>query len=305
MIWHIATAAADEVTLQGIIAAAAALLPTFLSRQGTAQIVLVRAQFPEKGLSGNDIKLKFECNRKRCRLKGTVKIGYLKGTFFEELKGCRKNVFLASILFVHDLGTVEDRARHCGVCKTTIVQWDQWFRDVIVESFLEEQQPRRIGGPGKVVQIDEPYVVKRKYNRGRSVRDSWRVGGIENDSRKVFVEITGTRDAATLEAIISRHVIPGTTIHTDCWKGYSNLENLGYIHKTVNHRKTSLIRLREHTHKENTWSHIKRYIKKKNGLKGAFWDDHFLEAVWKWQHNTEPKLFLLWQSIAEKYPISH
>ncbi|VDP54277.1 unnamed protein product [Heligmosomoides polygyrus] len=57
---------------------------------------------------------------------------------------------------------------------------------------MEEQQPRRIGGPNKLVQIDETYVVKRKYNRGRSVRDSWMVGGIENDSKEVFVEITGT-----------------------------------------------------------------------------------------------------------------
>ncbi|VDO87508.1 unnamed protein product [Heligmosomoides polygyrus] len=83
----------------------------------------------------------------------------------QELGRARKKVFLASILFVDDLGTVDVRARHCGVCRNTIVLWDQWFRDVIVESFLEEQQPRRNGGPNKVVHIDETYVVKRKYNR--------------------------------------------------------------------------------------------------------------------------------------------
>ncbi|VDO84469.1 unnamed protein product [Heligmosomoides polygyrus] len=104
----------------------------------------------------------------------------------------KKKVFLASILFVDDLGTVEARARHYGVCTNTIVQGDQWFRDVIVESFLEEQQPRWMGRPNKVVQIDETYVVKRKYSRGRFVRDSWMVGGIENDSKEDFVEITRT-----------------------------------------------------------------------------------------------------------------
>jgi len=43
------------------------------------------------------------------------------------------------------------------------------------------------------------------------------------------------RDKDTLLALIQKHVTPGTEIHTDCWKGYIDLEQYGYVDKTVNH----------------------------------------------------------------------
>lgn len=43
------------------------------------------------------------------------------------------------------------------------------------------------------------------------------------------------RDEQILITFIKKHVAPGSEIHTDIWKGYCNLKNYGYIHKTVNH----------------------------------------------------------------------
>lgn len=88
-----------------------------------------------------------------------------------------------------------------------------------------------------VLQLDETYIVKRKYNRGRTVRASWLVGGIIPNSKEIFVEITSMRDSATLDDIVRRHVLPRTIIHMDSWRGYGNLSNLGYIHRTVNHNE--------------------------------------------------------------------
>lgn len=53
------------------------------------------------------------------------------------------------------MGTVDERAQQCNVTKDTTVQLDQWFRDVIVESFLKAREPRRIRCPNKVVQVEE------------------------------------------------------------------------------------------------------------------------------------------------------
>ncbi|VDO19322.1 unnamed protein product [Heligmosomoides polygyrus] len=33
------------------------------------------------------------------------------------------------------------------------------------------------------------------------------------------------------------HVLPGTVIYTDSWKGYSNLKYLGFTHYTMNHNE--------------------------------------------------------------------
>jgi transposase-like protein len=56
--------------------------------------------------------------------------------------------------------------------------------------------------------------------------------------RKCFLVVVPNRTADTLTTIIHRFVRPGSTIYTDCWAGYSNLESLGYAHRTVNHSQT-------------------------------------------------------------------
>ena len=63
----------------------------------------------------------------------------------------------------------------------------------------------------------------------------WVVGGIESDSRKSFLIPVDKRDEQTLLPIIKKWIKPGTTIISDCWKAYTNLEKYGYTHKTLNH----------------------------------------------------------------------
>lgn len=63
------------------------------------------------------------------------------------------------------------------------------------------------------------------------------IGMIERGVRKYRLEICpdNKRDKSTLLSLIKKHIAIGTEIHTDCWKGYINLEEHGYVHKTVNH----------------------------------------------------------------------
>ncbi|VDO25063.1 unnamed protein product [Heligmosomoides polygyrus] len=89
---------------------------------------------------------------------------------------------------------------------------------------------------------------------------------------EIFVEITSRRDSATLDDIVTRHDLPGTIIHTDSWRGYGNLNNLGYIHRTVNHNQNFVDpNTGVHTQAiESAWSHIKRAIKKEERIQGSF-----------------------------------
>ena len=86
---------------------------------------------------------------------------------------------------------------------------------------------KKIGGPGKLVQIDESKIGKRKYHRGHVVEGQWVFGGIEEDFRKCFIATVEDRSEATLLEIIKEWIEPGTTIVSDCWKAYVNLENHG------------------------------------------------------------------------------
>ena len=76
---------------------------------------------------------------------------------------------------------------------------------------------------------------KRKYHRGHLVEGQWGFGGIEEDSRKSFVVAVEDRSERTLIPLIHKWIKPGTTIISDCLKGYINLNKYGYKHETVNH----------------------------------------------------------------------
>ena len=87
-----------------------------------------------------------------------------------------------------------------------------------------EKDSAKIGGPGKMVEIDESKFGMRKYHKGRRKDGIWVFGGIERDSKNYFLSSVEDRSAETLTPIIKEHVFPGTTIISDCWKAYSRLE---------------------------------------------------------------------------------
>ncbi|KII67026.1 hypothetical protein RF11_06522 [Thelohanellus kitauei] len=59
----------------------------------------------------------------------------------------------------------------------------------------------------------------------------------DQSERKLFLVEVPDRTANTLLSIISTHVLPGSTIITDCFRSYHNLGHL-YNHLTVNHSET-------------------------------------------------------------------
>ena len=138
---------------------------------------------------------------------------------------------------------------------------------------MEESQS--IGGEGKVVQIDESKFGKRKYHRGHHVEGQWVFGGIESDSRKCFLIAVEKRDEQTLLPIIQKWIKPGTTIISDCWKAYCNLEKHGYMHRTVNHAKVKMppFSVRKHHFSSYLAEFMWRYRNKNNDLFEMFLQD--------------------------------
>ena len=97
------------------------------------------------------------------------------------------------------------------------------------------ENSEKIGGPGKIVEIDESKFGKRKYNKGKRVEGEWVFGGVERESSASFMVIVPDRSADTLLRIIKKNIVEGTTIYSDCWRSYNCLETEGFKHLTVNH----------------------------------------------------------------------
>ena len=93
-----------------------------------------------------------------------------------------------------------------------------------------EKNSTQVGGPNKIVEIDEAKFGTRKYHRGRLIQGKWVFGGYERDSKKIFIVAVEDRKAETLLDVIKKWIHPGTTIMSDCWKAYNCLHNQGYKH---------------------------------------------------------------------------
>ena len=122
------------------------------------------------------------------------------------------------------------------ISPNTSVDWRSFCSEV-TNAWFSDQKP--ISGVGVEVEIDETLIARRKYERGRVVKQVWLFGGIERVSKERFVvALTGDvgekRDMATLVPLIQKYIKQGSVVYSDCWGAYKGLEELGYSHYAVN-----------------------------------------------------------------------
>ncbi|XP_050323220.1 uncharacterized protein LOC126755008 [Bactrocera neohumeralis] len=233
----------------------------------------------------------FKCSRGNCRSKSLI--SRAAGTWFEGVKLSFPQVFYLMYCFAHRF-TREDiyREDYASVEKkfssATISDWYSYCREAVVIFQLDHQEFKgKIGGPGKVVQIDESKFGKRKYNKGRRVEGHWVLGMIEDGSEDLRLEVCpdNVRSAEVLIPLIRKNVREGTTIKTDFWRAYECLPEYGYIHKKVNHSDPANPFIAEdgtNTQRiESHWRVVKRFFYKDNYNNPANFADVIVEFLWR------------------------
>jgi len=133
------------------------------------------------------------------------------------------------------------------------------------------------------VEIDESLLVKRKYNRGRMLKEQWVFGGVVRGTRTCFFEIVADRTEATLLEVIKRRIKAGTTIMSDRFRSYCNLSRHGYVHFTVNHSEHFVDpETGAHTQTiEATWGSLKQFLKGKGRNIGPHLEEYMAEFVYR------------------------
>eukprot|EP00794_Sanderia_malayensis_P005846 gene5846-6545_t len=131
-----------------------------------------------------------------------------------------------------------------SLAEHTVVDWFNYMREECTHKLLTLNI--RLGGPGRIVEIDESVMIKRKYNRGarRQQHQQWVFGIYDRETKVGYLQFVDHRDEATLFPIIQQYVIPGTTINSDGWATYQNLPRLGYQHDVTEITPTPLRRRR-------------------------------------------------------------
>jgi len=194
---------------------------------------------------------KWRCVKKKC----SKEKGYLVGTQFEGSALSLKDIFQLSYYFARQTHIQEkiqfDMQRTDGetISRVAISDWNNIFREACGWHFCND--PVLIGGPGKIVEIDETVVTKRKYHRGAlRAEEYWVFGGVQRDDHtKCFLIPVKRRDAETLLPILARHIAEGTTIISDGWAAYGGIQKIkelqtgcqAYSHFTVIHSENRLL----------------------------------------------------------------
>lgn len=166
--------------------------------------------------------------------------------------------------------------------RTTIFSWYAKLRLACYE-IMRRTTPRKIGGRGLIVEIDETKFSKRKYNVGRLVRSVWVIGGICLETKETFFVEVLSRSREVINSVILDHVHPGSVIFTDCWAGYNDIKNLGYYHFTVNHRRNFVnpengVNTQQ---VENLWCMLKKNLRKRSLTNVKDFDLYFMEYCFK------------------------
>jgi hypothetical protein len=162
----------------------------------------------------------------------------------------------------------------------TISDWGQFCKETML--VYVQGCSEKIGGPNKTVEIDESKLGRRKYDRCQPIKEQWVFSGVERDSGRTFFVPFSDRTTTTLMAVIDAWIIPGTTVISDCWGAYHNIEAQGYTHLTVN-QSVGFVdpHTGAHTNRiESCGKHSKVFVKPYNRKKDYIYDMvHYMFAA--------------------------
>lgn len=249
---------------------------------------------------------RWRCQTSNCRTTCSIR----KGSFFQQ-----SNINLIDLVLLIYGWALDFRHRQiayeCSVSARTVVEWARNLREVC--SVALSRNARKIGGAGEIVAVDETLIAKRKRGnaQGRPVKPMWLFGGASLTSNEVFIALVPEvgRKANVMEALIQKHIAPGTEIWSDCFPSYNNINKLpqGYTHRTVNHSYCYINRDGIHTNNiESLWGQVKSKMKRMHGVARHLIPGYLNEWEWRRGFKTELHFLEILKAIAEdpKYNVN-
>jgi transposase len=156
------------------------------------------------------------------------------------------------------------------------------------------------------VEVDESYFGARRVRgkRGRGASGKTIVFGLLKRDGKVYTEIVPDCKKATLQAIIRGRVSADAVIHSDGWRGYDGLVDVGYSkHYRVNHGANEFANSKSHINGiESFWSYAKRRLQKFNGVSARTFNLHLKECEWRF-NNRSKNLYQELLKLLRQHPL--
>ena len=139
-----------------------------------------------------------------------------------------------------------------------------------------------------IVALDESYFGPRRVpgKRGRGASGKTIVFGIFKRNGKVYTEMVPDARKKTLQDIIRGKVALESVIHSDGWRGYNGLVDVGYDkHYRVHHGNDEFARGSAHINGiESFWSYAKRRLARFNGIRHTHFILHLKETEFRFNY---------------------
>ncbi len=159
---------------------------------------------------------------------------------------------------------------------------------------------------GGTIEVDESYFGARRVRgkRGRGASGKTIVFGIFKRNGSVFTEIVPDCKARTLQSVIRGRIEPNTVIHSDGWRGYDSLVDVGFDkHFRVNHSENQFADGTNHINGiESFRSFAKPRLHKFNGVPRSTFYLHLKECEYRF-NNRKQNLFRLLLKLLENNPL--
>lgn len=189
-----------------------------------------------------------------------------------------------------------------------VTQWFARFRNICVDY---GHNASKIGGPGKIMELDEMCLTHQKHHRGAPKPGTkvWYIAAVERGPRgRCFALQVDERDNETIDWVLRLYVADGTTLITDEWPAHVNiaqrLPDMNLHHFMIKHKEAyarwenvdeELARelgietnsqgnrwLRVHTNTvEGLNSHLQHKIKRIRGTSLHYVNGYLAEAVFR------------------------
>ena len=169
-----------------------------------------------------------------------------------------------------------------GISRCSVNAIDALLR-IRIQQWVHKQAP--FNG---IVELDESYFGSRRVprKRGRGASGKTIVFGIFNCNGNVYTEMVTDARKKTLQDIIRGKVALESLIHSNGWRGYNGLVDVGYdTHYRVHHGSDEFARGSTHINGiESFWSYAKRRLARFNGFRHTHFILHLKETEFRFNY---------------------
>lgn len=200
-------------------------------------------------------------------------------------------------LFCQDL-TATQVAAICAISRVTVNKYLRALRTRMMQ-LCEAESP--FSGE---VEVDESYFGARrvKGKRGRGAAGKTIVFGVYKRNGNVYTQIVPNVSRTALQQVIRGRVSLGSIIHSDGWKTYDGLVDIGYKkHYRVNHLVDEFVRGTSHINGiEGFWGLAKTRLGKFKGIHRSTILLHIKECEFRYNHRREDIYKLLLKELRNR-----